>query len=82
MASGHVSRIERPNTWLHRPMLQKREKSTCQPGAVHTLHETDMARRSRHVWYRGNSGRHLLGASISPFDPERTFSGVGPPDMN
>ena len=21
MASGHVSRIQRPNTWLHRPML-------------------------------------------------------------
>ena len=22
MASGHVNRIYRPNTWLHRPMLQ------------------------------------------------------------
>jgi hypothetical protein len=36
MASGHVSRIKRPNTWLHRPMLQNREKSSCQTGAVHT----------------------------------------------
>jgi hypothetical protein len=26
MASGHVSRIERPNTWLHRPMLQNVKK--------------------------------------------------------
>ena len=34
-ASGHVNRTDRPNTWLHRPMLQ-REKSSCQPGAVHT----------------------------------------------
>jgi hypothetical protein len=26
MASGHVNRANRPNTWLHRPMLQ-REKA-------------------------------------------------------
>jgi hypothetical protein len=26
MASGHVNRIERPNTWLHRPMLQNVKK--------------------------------------------------------
>ena len=37
MASGHVNRINRPNTWLHRPMLL-REVLTCQPGAVHTWH--------------------------------------------
>jgi hypothetical protein len=42
MASGHVNRIKRPNTWLHRPMLQKREKSSCQLGAVHTWHNPDM----------------------------------------
>ena len=35
MASGHVNRANRPNTWLHRPMLQS-EVSPCQPGAVHT----------------------------------------------
>ena len=35
MASGHVNRANRPNTWLHRPMLL-REKSSCQLGAVHT----------------------------------------------
>ncbi len=27
MASGHVSLIERPNTWLHRPMLQNVKKA-------------------------------------------------------
>jgi hypothetical protein len=37
MASGHVNRINRPNTWLHRPTL-RREVLTCQPGAVHTWH--------------------------------------------
>ena len=35
MASGHVNRTNRPNTWLHRPSL-RREDSPCQPGAVHT----------------------------------------------
>jgi hypothetical protein len=35
MASGHVNRTQRPNTWLHRPTLQ-REDSSCQLGAVHT----------------------------------------------
>jgi len=27
MASGHVSRANRPNTWPHRPMLLRRKKS-------------------------------------------------------
>ena len=31
MASGHVNRAKRPNTWAHRPMLQ-REESSCQLG--------------------------------------------------
>ena len=38
MASGHMNRIKRPNTWLQRPMLQNREESSCQTGAVHTWH--------------------------------------------
>jgi len=37
MASGHASRINRPNTWLFRPEL-RREESPCQHGAVHTWH--------------------------------------------
>jgi hypothetical protein len=41
MASGYVNRINRPNTWLHRPSL-RREDSPCQLGAVHTWHKADM----------------------------------------
>jgi len=48
MASGHVNRTYRPNTWQHRPSLQ-REESPCQPGAVHTWHETDMPQWSLYV---------------------------------
>jgi hypothetical protein len=31
MASGHVNRIKRPNTWLHRPMLQNVKKALAKP---------------------------------------------------
>jgi hypothetical protein len=41
MASGHVNRTYRPNTWPHRPSL-RREDSSCQPGAVHTWHFCDV----------------------------------------
>src|SRR5215510_12523542 len=41
MASGHVNRTNRPNTWLHRPAC-KREEKPCQLGAVHTWHKADI----------------------------------------
>jgi hypothetical protein len=31
MASGHVNRTYRPNTWLHRPMLQNVKKVLANP---------------------------------------------------
>ena len=44
MASGHVNRIQRPDTWLHRPMLRNVKKilanpepSTHDPGRVETF---------------------------------------------
>ena len=43
MASGHVNRIYRPNTWPHRPSL-RREDFSCQLGAVHTWHFSDSPR--------------------------------------
>ena len=43
MASGHVNRTNRPNTWLHRPAT-RREDFPCQPGAVHTWHKADSGR--------------------------------------
>jgi hypothetical protein len=46
MASGHVYRANRPNTWLLRPMLQS-EDSPCQLGAVHTWPLTDISSQFR-----------------------------------
>ena len=61
MASGHVSRIKRPNTWLHRPMLQNREESSCQSGAVHTWHLSDLPTVLTNVGYQGKSGSDYAG---------------------
>src|SRR6185295_10878201 len=38
MASGHVNRTQRPNTWLLRPDCDVK-KVPCQRGAVHTWHK-------------------------------------------
>ena len=73
MASGHVNRIYRPNTWLHRPSL-RREDFSCQPGAVHTWHETDMPKYLGDVRCWVNSGKHMLAWSFSGFDPTETSS--------
>ena len=57
MASGHVNRANRPNTWLHRPRLQ-REDSPCQLAAVHTWHKANMLFAFRNVCYWEQRG-HL-----------------------
>ena len=64
MASGHVNRIKRPNTWLHRPMLQNREESSCQTGAVHTWHFSDLTFAFGDVCSSGWSG-HRSGPPLS-----------------
>ena len=56
MASGHVNRKQRPNTWLLRPGL-RREESPCQRGAVHTWHEIPVAPNGK---FRERNGRPSL----------------------
>jgi hypothetical protein len=53
MASGHVNRIKRPNTWLHRPMLQnvKKALANTEPSTHGTNRTTSDVRSS--VRYRG-----------------------------
>jgi hypothetical protein len=62
MASGHVNRIQRPNTWQHRPSL-RREESPCQHGAVHTWHFSDMTLSPADVRSQGagSTGRRNTG---------------------
>jgi hypothetical protein len=70
MASGHANRANRPNTWLHRPML-RREVLTCQPGAVHTWHHSDQLTSAANVRPLGWSGLDASDALLPIFDPER-----------
>ena len=35
MASGHVNRANRPNTWLHRPMLHREKALANQEPSTH-----------------------------------------------
>src|SRR5258708_21130839 len=44
MASGHVNRIKRPDTWLHRPMLQNVKKVLANPEpSTHGTNRTSRA---------------------------------------
>ena len=53
MASGHVNRIKRPNTWLHRPMLQNVKKALANPEpSTHGTFETCRRTATMSV-YRG-----------------------------
>jgi len=61
MASGHVNRTNRPNTWLHRPAT-RREDSPCQLGAVHTWHSTDLSSLHDHVRLARDCVAKLLAA--------------------
>ena len=54
MASGHVNRTNRPNTWLHRPATQ-REDFPCQLGAVHTWHIASFRCDAEFGRYRGKA---------------------------
>jgi len=71
MASGHVNRTQRPNTWLHRPTL-RREDSPCQLGAVHTWPEAAVTAAQRSGCNRSKSG-HCAVLSFGRDWPIATF---------
>ncbi len=73
MASGHVNRTQRPNTWLHRPSL-RREDSPCQLGAVHTWPKTDIDLTSSNVRFQGVKQISKFEGVTSAFDQERRFA--------
>jgi hypothetical protein len=56
----------------HRSQLVARGDEVIeQSGDFRFWHEPDMPQQSLYVRCRGQSGKHLLLASISPFDPKR-----------
>ena len=73
MASGHVNRIKRPNTWLHRPMLRNVKKALANPEpSTHGTFRTyrDVRRESA---FQEQSGSWISGRSGLLFDPEETL---------
>jgi hypothetical protein len=52
MASGHVNRTERPNTWLHRPMLQnvKKALANTEPSTHGTFRKWPNVRLESAFW--------------------------------
>jgi hypothetical protein len=72
MASGHVNRTQRPNTWLHRPMLHVKNKP-CQLGAIHTWPLADRPISLSDVRFRGKADIHQQQQFLSAH-PSRQFS--------
>jgi len=63
MASGHVNRANRPNTWPLRPTPQS-EDSPRQPGAVHTWPIASVLSRPSLVCFLRASGQ-IMSARFS-----------------
>jgi hypothetical protein len=57
MASGHMNRVKRPDTWLHRPMLQNVKKVLANPEP--SIGTSVGRRQVRPLQYPSN---HVLGS--------------------
>jgi len=71
MASGHVNRIKRPNTWLHRPMLQNVKKLLPTRSRPHMA----LTGPTGPVWrcpLAGVDRKWRFGAVRTVFYPDRT----------
>ena len=75
MASGHVNRVNRPNTWLHRPSL-RREVFPCQLGAVHTWHTASLVGCQLSV--RRDHGAESAPGSARPSQRDDVAGGAPP----
>jgi hypothetical protein len=81
MASGHVNRIERPNTWLHRPMLQNVKKHLPTRSRPHMARNGPPAMSA--VWSLSGGKRTCGGRPISAaIDPKRTCVGERANDLH
>jgi hypothetical protein len=73
MASGHVSRIKRPNTWLHRPMLQnvKKALANTEP-STHGTKRTSRPGLTMSV-HRGRADSSRMAHHFRVWTPKRTW---------
>ena len=61
MASGHMNRVKRPDTWLHRPMLQNVKKVLANPEP--STHDPELTSTAKEVGQINalhiNSGQYI-----------------------
>jgi putative ABC transport system substrate-binding protein len=69
MASGHMNRVKRPDTWLHRPMLQNVKKALANPEPSTHDPETDIrSQRQVPIVYLFSLVVRSQGARLQAFD--------------
>jgi hypothetical protein len=67
MASGHVNRIKRPDTWLHRPMLQNVKKVLANPEpSTHGPRTDEVNEYSTNLVAFANSGAAYCFTIVRP----------------
>ena len=71
MASGHVIRANRPNTWLHRPALHVKKTLASREPSTHGT-ERPLASAPRQVCFLTLSRPVANVVTIAADDPERT----------
>src|SRR6476620_10187799 len=74
MASGHVNRIYRPNTWLHRPMLQNVKKALANSEPSTHGHKADVMKASPDGRFSAHGGHRKRTASRHHRDPIRAIN--------
>ena len=73
MASGHVNRAQRPNTWLHRPMLHSCRKSLPTRSRPHSR-----GYRTRQQDRRDGVGDDGQGRTLQRASRARGLNGITP----
>jgi hypothetical protein len=75
MASGHVNRIKRPNTWLHRPMLQnvKKALANSEPSTHGTKHRLAKGAKPLRHWLSISQAlcQNPISAAADRFEAEK-----------
>lgn len=72
MASGHVNRTNRPNTWLLRPLLQRVKNALANPEPSTRGPTRTTSALQQVVCYLGYSGRDadvVVTAALDPLQP-------------
>ena len=71
MASGHMNRVKRPDTWLHRPMLQNVKKVLANPEP--STHDPKRTLAARAIY---DAHRSLFDSFRGAIEPPTTRPGL------